>query len=316
MDLDDPYTVTYSGIYAVCDRNNIYADIIEKSTCYGGSAWTMHHYASSPQVLDVTSVGNMIRYRTRIGASKLRLEASVAAAGIESVIVKGNEVEITYAGLGGGGVGATICRAMSQEVIRYEISESGGGKAARGTIVVPRLERVLIGIDDTDNKDEGATWSLAHNIASALDHTDARYLSHGLVQLFPAPAKTQNCVSTILEFGCKNNEAKQALLQSIKQALEQYSVSNETGMVVLDDFDALHLIDYSRECRTRFLTKEYALETAHANSVRIWMHGNGIIGALAALPWFARPNESIRIDQYHPSDQGYDSAIADNSAKK
>lgn len=295
LHLNDPYTVTYAGIYAVCDRENRYVDIIEKSNCYGGSAWTMHHYASSPLIEKVLSVGNMIRYRTRTGTEPLKLEASVAAAGIESVHVSGSEVVITYAGLGGGGVGATVCRAKSQGVLRSEISESGGGRAAKGTITIPRYERVLIGIDDTDNKEEGATWSMAHNIASALDLDTAKYLSHALVQLFPAPAKTQNCVSTVLEFACVNSKSKQSLLNDIKSALEQYSVSSETGMVVLDDFDASPLEDYSRECRTGILTKEYALKTARLKQVQIWLDGNGIIGALAALPWYTRPHESVKL---------------------
>ncbi len=296
MNLNDPYTVTYAGIYAVCDRENRYVDIIEQSNCYGGSAWTMHHYASSPLIEDVISVGNMIRYRTRTGTEPLKLEASVAAAGIESVEVSGNEVAITYAGLGGGGVGATVCRAKSQGVLRSEISKSGGGRAAKGTIIVPRYERVLVGIDDTDNKEEGATWSMAHNIASAMDRDEAKYLSHALVQLFPAPAKTQNCVSTVLEFACLNAKSKKALIEDIKSALEQYSVSTETGMVVLDDFDASPLEDYSRECRTRILTKEYALETARSKHIQIWLDGNGVIGALAALPWYTRPNESVKLE--------------------
>jgi len=241
-------------------------------------------------------VGNMIRYRTRTGTEPLKLEASVAAAGIESVEVSGNEVAITYAGLGGGGVGATVCRAKSKGVMRFEISESGGGRAAKGTIIVPRYERVLVGIDDTDNKEEGATWSLVHNIASALDRDEAKYLSHALVQLFPAPAKTQNCVSTVLEFACLNAKSKEVLLEDIKSALEQYSVSTETGMIVLDDFDASPLEDYSRECRTRILTKEYALETARSKQVQIWLNGNGVIGALAALPWYTRPNESVKLE--------------------
>jgi methanogenesis imperfect marker protein 11 len=296
MNLNDPYTVTYTGIYAVCDRENRHVDIIEQSSCYGGSAWTMHHYASSPLIEKVISVGNMIRYRTKTGTEPLKLEASIAAAGIESVEVSGNEVAITYAGLGGGGVGATVCRARSKGVLRSEISESGGGRAAKGTIIVPRYERVLVGIDDTDNKEEGATWSMAHNIASAVDRDEAKYLSHALVQLFPAPAKTQNCVSTVLEFACLSVHSKQLLLEDIRSALEQYSVSGETGMVVLDDFDASALEDYSRECRTGILTKEYALKMARLKQVQIWLDGNGIIGALAALPWYNRPNESVRLE--------------------
>jgi len=291
--LDDPYTVPYRGIYAICDAKNEYTEIIEHSNCYGGAAWSLHHYSRSPLVLKAYSTGNMIRYFIKIGTSRLELKSSVAAAGIESVIVQGNEVEITYAGLGGGGVGATRCRAFADGVLRHEISESGGERCARGTIVVPRRNRILIGIDDTDSKDTGATWTLTHNIARKLDCQEAVYLSHSLVQLFPVPEKTQNCMSTVLEFGCVDKKAKSRLVDSFKKALKKYSASSQTGMVVLSDFYAKGLYGYSNRCRTERVLKADALHYAEKNGVEVLFDGNGVIGALASLPWFGRPEESI-----------------------
>lgn len=291
--LDDPYTVPYKGIYAICDAENEYAEIIEHSNCYGGAAWSLHHYAKSPLVLKARSNGNMIRYFMKIGTSKLELKSSVAAAGIESVVVQGDEVEITYAGLGGGGVGATRCRAFADGVLRHEISESGGEKRARGTIVVPRRDRILIGVDDTDSKDIGATWTLTHNIARKLDCYEAVYLSHALVQLFPVPEKTQNCMSTVLEFGCVDKNAKSRLVDSFKKALKKYSASSQTGMAVLSDFYAKGLYGYSNRCRTERVLKADALHCAEENGVEVMFDGNGIIGALAAIPWFGKPEKSI-----------------------
>ncbi len=292
--LDDPYTVPYKGIYAVCDRNNEIVEIIEHTGCYGGAAWSKFHYSHSPLILDIRSIGDMIRYLSRTGTTPLDLKPSRSAAGIGSVLVTGNEVHITYAGLGGGGVGATKCRALARGVLRYECTGSGGGQAAKGTIVVPRRERVIIGIDDTDSKEVGATWTLTHNIAKRLDCFDSVYLSQSLVQLFPVAARTQNCVSTVLEFACTDRDAREELLSSIREALKRYSVSKETGMVVLDDFDAEAMREYSTRCRTGEISKEYALEYARDHDVEIWMDGNGIIGALAALPWFAHPEGSVR----------------------
>ncbi|NPE31761.1 DUF1743 domain-containing protein [Methanococcoides sp. SA1] len=296
VELTDPYTIPYRGIYAVCDENNEYAEIIEHTNCYSGAAWSRFHYARSPLVQKARAVGNMSRYLVKAEVCDLTLQPSVAAAGIESVVVDGDEVSITYAGLGGGGVGATKCRAFAQGVLRYDVGDSGGGKAAKGTIVVPRRQRVLIGIDDTDTKEEGATWSMTHNIATALNSNESVYLSHSLVQLFPVSAKTQNCVSTVLEFGCVSEEAKEELLEDMKNALLKYSVSDETGMVVLSSFDASFMEEYSTMCRSGELTRDIAMEHAKKNGVDVWLDGNGVIGALASLAWFARPDESIDLE--------------------
>jgi methanogenesis imperfect marker protein 11 len=292
MELSDPYNITYKGIYAVADRKNEHVEIIEQSSCYGGSAWALYHYSKSPLVIKVCAVGDMMRYLVRTGSIPLDLKSSVAAAGIESVIVNGDEIEITYSGLGGGGVGATTCRAYASGVLRCRLSESGGGKKASGTIVVPKRERILVGIDNTDSKEVGATWTLAHNIGTAVDAPQRKYISHTLVQLYPVPDKTQNCVATVLEFACMEGQ-KRELLEYIKEGLEKYSVSNETGMVAMSDFDALALMEYSRLCRNRMITKELTLETCRKHGIEICIDGKGIIGALAALPWFSRNDESV-----------------------
>lgn len=294
MHLPDPYTIPYKGIYAVADRKNELVEIMEHSSCFGGSAWALHHYSKSPLVIKGRAVGDMMRYLVRTGSSNLSLQSSVAAAGIESVLVNGNEIEITYSGLGGGGVGATTCRAYANGVLRCRLSESGGGRRASGTIVVPRRERVLVGIDNTDSKEVGATWTLAHNIADAADSIDHKYISHTLVQLYPVPDKTQNCVATVLEFACVEG-ARKELLEKIREGLLEYSVSPETGMVALSDFDASALMDYSRLCRSGMIMRELTVKTAKENNVDICIGGKGIIGALAALPWFSRNSESVVI---------------------
>lgn len=296
IELSDPYTTPYRGIYAICDSKNEYAEIIEHTNCYGGAAWSKFHYSHSPLILNTRSIGNMIRYTVKTGTSTLELKPSTAAAGIESVVVEGKQVHITYAGLGGGGVGATKCRAFAQGVLCCNYTESGGGRAAKGTVTVPKRERVLIGIDDTDTKEEGATWTLTHNMAKELDCNEYVYLSHSLVQLFPVAARTQNCVSTVLEFGCVDENAKQDLLESIKAALLKYSVSDETGMVVLSDFEAKNINEYSKQCRSGELTRDYAIQYAKDSGVDVWLDGNGVIGALAALAWFAQPDDSVKLN--------------------
>lgn len=294
---EDPYTVPYRGIYAICDERNEKAEIIEHSNCYSGARWSLHHYAKSPAVTSAFAYGEYMRYTVNIGKSTLQLKSSVAAAGIESVLcdVEHNEVEITYMGIGGGGIGATKCRALAKGVTRYDITEAGGGKTGVGKIYVPRRERVLIAIDDTDSCEEGATWTLTHNIAETVGNDDAVYLSQALVQLFPVPEKTQNCMSAILEFGCTDQKAKEKLIADIKALLLKYSVSENTGMLVYSGFAVSdNLKEYSHRGRTERIPREKAIETAQRNGVEIILDGNGIIGALAAFAWFARPEESVK----------------------
>jgi tRNA(Ile2) C34 agmatinyltransferase TiaS len=81
-------------------------------------------------------------------------------------------------------------------------------------------------VDDTDSKTSGATWTLIHNIASKVDRPEARYVSHALVQLFPVPTKTQNCVSTAVEFACLPGK-EEGMLKDFKALLEKYTVSEQ-----------------------------------------------------------------------------------------
>jgi methanogenesis imperfect marker protein 11 len=291
-DLGAPYTVAYKQIHAIADEDGKMVEILERSNCYGGSAWAMHHYSKGDLIVSARSVGEWFRYIVRPGKIELNLISSKISAGIESVIIKEHEIEITYSGLGGGGVGATVTRALAEDVLSYEITDSGGGRSARGKIMLPRRERLIIGVDDTDNKTKGATWALTHNIASLVDRPDARYISHSLVQLFPVPTKTQNCVSTVVEFACLPGKID-GLLQDFKSLLNKYSVSQNTGMAAFLGFDPSCLLPYSKRCRRERVRYDDALEAARTPRVRTLINGQGLIGALAALPFYARPHESV-----------------------
>lgn len=292
LELEDPYVVIYKQIHAVVDQEGKQVELMERSRCYGGSAWARYHYSRGPLVLSSRNLGEWFRYMITTGSADLDLVSSKRSAGIESVQVQGQEVEVTYAGLGGGGVGATLSRAKADDVLRYSVTECGGGRVARGTIVLPRRERVIIGVDDTDSKTTGATWSLIHNIASKVDRPEARYISHSLVQLFPVPTKTQNCVSTVVEFACLPGKGE-GMLSDFKALLRKYTVSEQTGMAVFRDFDPSDLLPFGQRCKTERVQYEDALEAARMAGVQILLNGQGLIGAVAALPFCARPDESI-----------------------
>lgn len=292
LELEDPYVVVYKQIHAVVDDDAKRVELLERSSCYGGSAWARYHYSRGPLVISSCNQGEWFRYMLNPGSADLELASSRRSAGIESVRVTQSEVEVTYAGLGGGGVGATLSRARAEDVLRYNATECGGGMVARGTIVLPRRERMIIGVDDTDSKTVGATWSLIHNIAQKVDRPEARYISHSLVQLFPVPTKTQNCVSTVVEFACLPGKGE-GMLGDFRALLQKYTVSEQTGMAVFRDFDPSELLPFAMRCKKERVSYEDAVEVAREAGVQIIMKGQGLIGAIAALPFNARPDESV-----------------------
>ena len=292
LELEDPYVVVYKQIHAVVDDDAKRVELLERSSCYGGSAWARYHYSRGPLVISSCNQGEWFRYMLNPGNVDLDLVSSKRSAGIESVKVSGSEVEVTYAGLGGGGVGATLSRARAEDVLRYDATECGGGRVARGAIVLPRRERMIIGVDDTDSKTVGATWSLIHNIAQKVDRPEARYISHSLVQLFPVPTKTQNCVSTVVEFACLPGKGE-GMLGDFRALLKKYTVSEQTGMAVFRDFDPSELLAFGLRCKKERVSYEDAVKVAQEAGVQIIMKGQGLIGAIAALPFNAQPDESI-----------------------
>jgi len=292
---DDTYAskkwvVPYKNIVAVCDDDG-HVEIVEQTNCFGGACWAEYHYKrTSPLIMGVRNVGNTMRYMMRTGREELILTPSIAAAGIEAVEVGDETVSVTYAGLGGGGVGATISRALAEDVLDYDFTEIGGSRRSKGTIVLPKRKRGLIGVDDTDTKEEGATWSLVHNIAHELDGKNAYYISHAIVQLYPVPFKTQNCVSTVVEFACLD-EGK--LIRDFEALVRRHTLSVETGMAALVSFDAEALRDYGKLVKQKQITKETAERAAVEADAEVVINGRGLIGALAALPYFADPMNSV-----------------------
>jgi methanogenesis imperfect marker protein 11 len=285
----EPYVIQYPQIVGVADSPGTRVEVVEFFDCIGGAMWAKHHYRKSPLVESARTVGGTTRYLLRTGSESLDLAGSTFAAGISEVRVERDEIAVTYIGLGGGGVGASICRSTAKGVNRCTCDPSGGGRMAGSTVWLPRRERVLIGIDDTDTPDEGATWTLAHNIAKAVEDDRSRYLSHTLVQLFPVPYKTKNCVATVCEFATSDPKS---LIDRFHRYLEKYTLSEKTGMAVFRGFDPSLLLDFGRKVKQGEVS-DADLEKAIRDTVEIVMDGRGKIGAVAAIPFYTNYDEAL-----------------------
>jgi methanogenesis imperfect marker protein 11 len=288
--ISEPYTIRYPEIVAIAAEDNSQVELVERFDCIGGAMWAKYHYKKSPLVRSVRTVGATSRYLLNPGEEDLALVGSHFPAGISGVHVTDDEIAISYRGMGGGGVGASICRSLAQGVLRCETEPSGGGREAGSTVWLPRRQRVLIGIDDTDTPEEGATWTLAHNIARAVEDEHSRYLSHTIVQLFPVAFRTKNCVAIVCEFA---SNQPSLLIDRFQAYLERYTLSDDTGMAVFCGFDPAVLDEFGRA------VKQGEVDPATVDRVKehvdIRIGGRGVVGAIAAIPFYTRYEEALSL---------------------
>jgi methanogenesis imperfect marker protein 11 len=292
VNISEPYVIHYPRIVAVAEKDGTRVELIEFFDCIGGAMWSKCHYAQSPIVEQVRCVGSTMRYLVKTGSVDLALEGSRFPAGISACEVDESEIAISYIGMGGGGVGAAACRSDAAGVLRSRSDESGGGKVAGSTIWLPRMQRILIGVDDTDTPEEGATWTLVHNIAKKVEDKQSVYLSHTIVQLYPVPYRTKNCVGLVAEFATTDPEG---LTSRFHQLLERYTLSEKTGMTVYTGFSpSRDLLAFGWKVK-RGEIDPALLENLQDPDLRIIMNGRGIVGAVAALPFYTNYEEALEL---------------------
>lgn len=294
----DPWIAPYQKVITLVDNDLV--ELIEYHPCPSGSHWMIYQYQkSSPLIINAKRDGNKHTYLAKIGKKPFELKASFHAAGIEEISIEEDEVKVVHAGLAGAGVGAAMCRGMGDGVKRVELYEKGGGsKLGKAAVITPVMEKVVIGVDDTDTKDEGATWTMAHNLGLELASEGFEYLDHIIVQLYPHnPHKTQNCVSVALSFAVKPGQ-REALINKTIEILKRDSLSDKTSIAILDGVKIPEkLIDYSLRTKQGMMTVEEAEEVAKELGIDLISvtGSHGKIGALAALGLYNNPEEAVKV---------------------
>jgi len=293
----DPWIAPYEKVLTMVDGDKV--ELVEYHPCISGSHWLLNQYRNNSELIDSASRdGNKHVYKCHVGRAPIDLKASFNAAGIDEIVVDRDEVKVTHAGLAGAGVGAGMCRGMGEGVKYIELLDIGGGsKVGRATVVTPKLEKVVIGVDDTDVKDAGATWTMAHNLGVELKNEGYEYLDHIIVQLYPHnPHKTQNCVSIALTFAVES-EKKQELIDRVIEILKRDTLSDKTAIAILEGLDIPpKLREYSIATKSGMMDVETAEKVANElNIPLIAVTGEqGKVGALAALGLYDDVEEAVK----------------------
>lgn len=273
------------------------AEIIETCAVRGTIEWDAVNRCRAGGLIDWCEVeGTTMIMRAHLGAEPARFgpaDAEMGGQALEGVTVDGDVVRTKWAGTGGAGLGIAACLTQAPGVLYAEYPSEddlkvGGSHTNRVEIVTPRYEKVTIGVDDTDNKEGGATWVTAlkaSKIAATLSGVQA--LNLRLIQLCPlSPNKTTNCVSSAITFAAKP-EAMDALVKSIVGTVKAENRSDDPGIAVYRGIGIPPALkDFGWEAKRRLVTLDEVNGKAKEHGVEfIDLLGAkaGRIGALAAV---------------------------------
>lgn len=282
------------GFFTMVDEEAGIAQIVEMCSARGPVEWdTVNRMRTKGVITNITLNSDTIVMDAVIGKRELRfgpVAKDMGGQGISALSIEGDEVRTSWSGIAGASVGIGACIPQCKDVIRTEYPDDfkmGGAHRISVDIITPKLVRVIIGIDDTDTKEKGASWVTALKLGTQCPI--GRFLEHKIIQLNPkAPNKTTNCCSTAVSFAIKEEDIP-ALIEYAVDFIRKDSYSDDTVMTV---FKGLKIPDDLREfgwsCKSVLYKPEDAISVAEANGVQIInVTGmKGVIGAVAAIGCF------------------------------
>ena len=270
------------------------AKIYEECMAQGPVEWDAVNRLRARGVVEHVEVyGSTLIMDSRIGVGEVRFGPASKETGgqaLKSLTIKGDKVESVWVGLAGASVGVGACLPQADGVEKVEYlsdSQVGGSREVEVRLTTPVHHRLLLGIDDTDTKEKGATWVLGLDLAKEMPY--GLFLSHKIVQLNPhAPQKTTNCASTGVAFAVRPEDSERAISWA-KDFVAKNTYSDQTCMAVFEGLaipEALR--DYGIEAKKVILTVEDAEARAKASGVEIVeiTGRRGSIGAVAAIGCF------------------------------
>lgn len=293
------------GFLTMVDEEKGLAQIVEKCISKGPGEWDVVNRKRSGGVIkDIRMEGQTLIMDVKIGEEKLSfgpVSEHVGGQGLSALKVEGDRVRTTWYGIAGATVGIGACIAQCPDVIQTEYPDDfkiGGAHVAHVDIITHKMVRVIIGLDDTDTKENGASWVTALKMGN--NTPVGRFIDHKIIQLNPkVPDKTTNCCSTAVSFAVKEEDIP-ALIEYCKDFILKETYSEDSVMTVFKGLSIpASLKEYGIRAKTELLNYDDAVKAAEENGVQvISVTGKkGAIGAVAAVGCFDMGGEAAGIPE-------------------
>ncbi len=281
-------------LITMVDEKTNRAKVVEECCAQGPVEWdAMNRMRARGVVEHIEVMGTTLIMDARLGEGEVRFGPASKDTGgqaLKSVRVVGGKVETTWIGLAGASVGVGACLPQAEGVEKAEyLSDElvGGSRMVEVRITTPLHRRLVLGIDDTDTKEKGATWVLGLELGRNAPF--GVFLNHKIVQLNPhAPQKTTNCASTGVGFAVLPEEVEKAI-DWAKRHVAEHTYSDQTCLAAFEGLDIpKDLVKYGVEAKETILSIHDAEHAAKGSGARLFevTGKRGAIGALAAIGCF------------------------------
>jgi len=282
------------GLITMVDEAGTRVRIIEKCSARGPVEWdAVNRLRAGGAIRRIEIRGCSLVMDAEIGEGEVHfgpVSADTGGQALKAVSVEDGIVTTSWVGLAGASIGVGACLPQASGVIETEyenLSELGGTAEVKVRIKTPEMRHLIIGLDDTDSDEKGATWALGLKLANEMPF--GTYIQHKIIQLnHRAPHKTTNCTSTGVSFAVPPDKIADAVEFSRKFFLDG-SYSDQTAMAIFAGLDVPKTaVEFGIKAKEKILTEEEATRVAEDADIQlIEISGpRGKIGALAAIGCF------------------------------
>lgn len=272
------------------DRVEIHHDCMS-AACAAFCAF--HHTRAGGILQGVRRDGTLLREWARLGRTDIDIglhpAASVGVAGVEK---EGDDIIQHFRCIGGPAYSLSEMMSHAEGVCEVKVRKKGD--IVEGSVRTRALTHVIIGIDDTDSREGGATFALALALLQHLETMKGVLpISHHLAMLNPEiKDKTAGNSCSYIEVAVTPGMCVRVRDRALV-FVESETLSGEWGMAFRQGFMiSPSLRMYGRRAREELVSREDAEAVALQENVEIF-GGRGVIGALAAVALSGLPHDIL-----------------------
>jgi hypothetical protein len=252
-----------------------------------------HHERAKGSIRTVSQDGNWLIELAELGEYETDIGFYPSSpVGVVGVHREGDTIVQRIRCIGGPAYSLTDMMMMAKGVRNVTLHKEG--MIVEGEVVTQALDHLIIGIDDTDSEEGGATFALALGLLQYIGKLEGVIpIGHQVVMLNPF-YRRRTAGNSCSYIECAVEPARFAQIRDIaSRFVAEESLSEEWGVAIKRGFIIPEkLRDFGRSVRT----DEVSIRTARTIADRFSIHltgGCGMVGALAAIAYTGLSNEQL-----------------------